>query len=177
MKKLAVTLILAMTALSAAAQQPPTPDAQIAAMKKLDYMAGKWVGEGWMQMGPQRSTFRGSETIQRKLDGTALLVEGAFFGKKPGSDVEVPVHTTLAVISYDPKGQKYDFATWLATGTSGDHVLTLTDKGWWWDLTTPGGKVKYTMTLTEAGEWLEIGEWSSDGAQWRKFFEMKLKKE
>lgn len=175
MKKLAVILILA---LSAAAQgPPPKPEAQIAAMKKLEYMAGKWSGEGWMQMGPQRATFRGGETVQRKLDGTAMLVEGAFFGKPPGSEVEVPVHTTLAVISYDPKGQKYDFNTWLATGGAGDHVLHLTDNGWYWEMNPPnGGTVRFTTTFKDK-TWFEIGEWSSDGAQWRKFFEMTLKKE
>jgi hypothetical protein len=160
-----------MFALGAFAQGPPKPEAQIAAMKKLDYMAGVWEGEGWIEMG-SRMTFRGTETVQRKLNGLALLVEGAFV-----SPQNVPVHTTLAVISYDPKTNKYDFDTWLGTGSSGEHELVLLDNGWQWEIHPPmGGVIRYTMTLTEAGEWLEIGERSKDGTEWKKFFEMKLKK-
>jgi Protein of unknown function (DUF1579) len=175
--KRAFASLLLFAAVPLAAQAPPKPEAQLAAMKKLDYMVGKWSGEGWIQMGPQRSTFRGSETIQRKLDGVALLVEGAFFGRMPGSDVEVPTHTTLAVMSYDPKTQKYRFTTWLATGSSGEHELVVREKGWQWETTSPQGTARFTMTLTDAGEWLEVGEFSSDKTNWRKFFEMKLKKE
>lgn len=163
-------LILAMAAFSAAAQQPK-PDAQIAAMKKLDYMVGDWQGEGWIEMGGPRIAFRGGEKIQRKLNGVALLVEGAFFAENG-----TPVHTTLAVMSYDPKGQKYDFATWLAQGTTGNHELKLIDNGWYWEIQPPGaGTIRFTMTLQD-GQWVEVGERSTDGTTWKKFFEMKLKK-
>jgi hypothetical protein len=168
MKKLGL-VFLVLTAVSLAAQ--PRPDAQIAAMKKLDYMAGTWRGEGWIDFGRGKMTFTGSETIQRKLDGVALLVEGAFVdaaGK--------PSHTTLAVMSYDPAAKKYRFSTWLATGTSGVHDLTVNDNGWQWELATPYGTMRYVMTLTDAGEWLETGARSTDGKEWKQFFEMKLKK-
>ncbi len=173
MKKLGLTWIL-LAGLSMAAQ--PKPDAQIAAMKKLDYMAGNWKGEGWIEMGGGRMTFRGGEVVQRKLDGTALLVEGSFFGKMPGSDAEVPVHTTLAVMSYDPAAKQYKFATWLATGSAGNHVLQLNENGWQWEIASSRGTARFVMKLTEAGEWHETGSFSSDGTNWRQFFEMKLKK-
>ena len=162
-------LMLAMAAFSMSAQ--PKPDAQIEAMKKLDYMAGDWQGDGWIDMGGSRITFKGGEKVQRKLNGVALLVEGSFF-----SESGMPVHTTLAVISYDPKGKKYDFNTWLAQGTTGDHELKLTDNGLYWELHPPGaGTIRFTMTLQD-GQWVEIGERSTDGTNWKKFFEMKLKK-
>ena len=44
MKKLGLAFLM-LIAMSVAAQQ--RPDAQIAAMKKLDYMTGVWRGEGW----------------------------------------------------------------------------------------------------------------------------------
>jgi hypothetical protein len=31
------------------------------------------------------------------------------------------------------------------------------------------------MDLTPAGEWVETGAWSADGATWRQFLEMKLR--
>ena len=158
------------------AQPPPSkPDAQIAAMTKLDYMIGQWHGDGWMDMGRGRETFRGSENIQRKLGGVALLVEGNFVGRPEGSDHDVPVHTTLAVISYDPQAQKYRFQSWLASGMAGERELVLIADGWQWEIRHPRGVIRYTMTL-RSGEWFEIGERSSDEKTWQKFFEMTLRK-
>ena len=173
MKKLGLMVML-LAAVSIAAQ--PKPDAQVAAMKKLDYMAGNWKGEGWIEMGGPRMTFHGGELVQRKLDGVALLVEGSFFGKRPGSDAEVPVHTTLGVISWDPATQTYMFSTWLATGSSGARELVVNSDGWQWDIPSPRGTVRFIMKLTESGEWHETGAISSDGTNWKQFFEMKLKK-
>ena len=46
-------------------------------MKKLDWLVGHWKGTGWMQMGPQgRKEFTITETIQGKLDGLVLVIEG-----------------------------------------------------------------------------------------------------
>jgi hypothetical protein len=173
-------LLAPLISAGAAIQQPPSapprPNAQIAAMDKLGYMAGTWQGEGWMDMGGRRATFRGSEVVQRKLDGTVLLVEGAFFAKIPGVEQEVPVHTTLGVISFDPRTQKYRFTTWLATGASGERELQVEPGGWEWRIDNPKGVVRYRMTLAENGEWLEVGERSVDGQAWEQFFEMRLKK-
>lgn len=168
MKKLGLVFLI-LAALSLTAQ--PRPDAQIAAMKKLDYMTGVWRGEGWVDMGGGKMTFTGSETIQRKLDGVALLVEGAFVDASGK-----PSHTTLAVMSYDSAAKKYKFSTWLANGVSGVHDLTVNDNGWQWDIVTPYGTMRYTMKLGESGEWIETGARSTDGKEWKQFFEMKLKK-
>lgn len=170
-----VALFLLVPALLA--QGPPKPEAQLAALAKLDSMVGTWTGEGWMDFGGRRATFRGSEVVQRKLGGVALLVEGNFFSRPPGTDKDIPVHTTLGVISFDPQTQKYRFTTWLATGTSGDRELILTEGGWRWEMKSPRGVIRYDTKITESGEWIEIGERSADGTEWTKFFEMKLKKE
>lgn len=184
MKKF-VAIILLSVAVPAAAQEqparpqrPPKPQSQIDAISKLDFMVGDWSGSGWMQMGPTKFPFRGSEKIVKKLDGTSILVEGAFLGKAPGSEVEVPVHSTLGVISFDPAAKKYRFATWLATGASGVHDLEILDDGksWRWSVVHPSlGTTRYTTSFAD-GDWFEIGERSKDGKEWTKFFEMRLKK-
>lgn len=158
------------------ARPDPTPQRQ--AMQKLDYMEGTWRGEGWIDIGGQRLTFRGSETVQWKLGGLVLLVEGDFYGLPPGAKEEVPVHTTLGVISYDPAAQSYPFRTWLATGSSGSRDLVLAERGWSWEIGGPQEprRVRYKMEITPAGEWLEVGERTGDGATWTQFFEMKLRK-
>ena len=151
-------------------------EVQRAAMSRLDYMVGNWEGVGWMEMNGERHTFRGGELIQRKLDGIALLVEGAFFGRPPGSREEVATHTTLGVISYDSRTETYRFRTWIAKGRAGERQLTLIADGWQWEIQYPKGVIRYVMKLTSAGEWFEIGERSEDGETWQKFFEMRLRK-
>lgn len=157
---------------AALAQQPDYgADLQRAELKKLENMVGTWEGSGWFQMGKERETFQGTEIIQRKLDGVALLVEGKF--KNPEGKV---IHETLAVISYDTKQKIHRFRTYLANGsTGGDHVIKLLPDGWEWGFEVPGGTMRYTIKTT-AGTWNEIGEFSRDGKTWLKFFEMNLKK-
>lgn len=77
------------------------------AMKKLELWAGKWEGSGWMQQGSVKETFTGTENVQRKIDGLAMLVEGKFTNKE-----NVVIHETLAVVSYNPKTKNYDFNTY-----------------------------------------------------------------
>jgi hypothetical protein len=191
-RPLAATALLAALAAPLAAQSgdlaarppasppgaPAPPTEQLEAMAKLRYLVGEWRGAGWIEMQPgRRLEFRGGERVQEKLGGLALLVEGRFTATPPGATQEVPVHTTLAVISYDPRAKKYLFDTWLATGTSGDHELVLTESGWHWEIRHPGGVVRYTFHRGPQGEWIEIGERSADGTTWSKFFEMTLRKE
>src|SRR5688500_1067507 len=91
---------------SQAAAAGPSP-AELAAIKKLNFLVGTWEGEGWSQRGPQRETYKGSETVRSKLQGKALLVEGLFI--EPIS--KKTVHETLAVITFDEKTSKYRFNT------------------------------------------------------------------
>ncbi|MDQ3373255.1 MAG: hypothetical protein M3521_05145, partial [Acidobacteriota bacterium] len=69
-------------------------EAKRAEMKKLDRLVGQWQGTGWIQQGKNRETFAGTENVQRKINGLALLVEGNFKNKEG-----VVIHETLAVLS------------------------------------------------------------------------------
>jgi hypothetical protein len=173
-KNVTVPLLLAF-ALPLLAQAPPATQREH--MKKLDFMIGRWKGEGWIDRDGQRRTFAGTETVQGKLGGIALLVEGLFKGKVAGQDEEVTVHETLAVISYDEKANTYRFRTYLASGQSGDHELQLDENGWRWGMKYPQAELRYTFKLTGKGEWFEIGEFSPDGQSWRQFFEMTLRRD
>jgi hypothetical protein len=169
-----LSLILLFGISTAFAQQDLGAEAQRAEMKKLENMTGTWEGSGWIQQGPAKETFSGTETVQRKLDGLALLIEGKF--KDPNGKV---IHETLAVISYDIKQKTHRFRTYLANGsTNGDQTIKLLPDGWEWgfDLPNGGGTVRYTVKPTDTA-WNEIGEFSRDGKTWVKFFEMNLKKQ
>lgn len=152
--------------------QQKSIDAQRAEMKKLDALVGSWKGTGWMQQGKERETFNGTETVQRKIDGLALIVEGRFVDKD-----NVVRHETLGVISYNLATKEYDINTFLASGRKGAYVLKATDGGWQWGFSFPGGAVRYSIKLT-ADTWLETGEFSMDeGKTWQKILEMNLRKD
>ena len=173
--RMLMSLLLLACAATAHAQQPPPPTEQLARMKVLDYMAGEWVGTGWIMQGGPRQTFSGREVVQRKLDGLALLVEGRFTSRPPGQDHDVVSHETLAVISFDPATSKYRFDTYLANGLTGEYDFTVLDTGWRWGFQVPAGEIRYTMTLEGGKRWIEVGEISIAGV-WRKFFEMTLER-
>ena len=163
-------------ALSVAAQAPPQPDpvAQAKEIKKLDFIVGEWAGEGWMILpGGVRETFTSWEKVQSKLEGVALLVEGLHKSRADGK----VVHQTLAVISYDEAAKNFRFKTNLANGRAGDYTgKVVADNVFEWGMDVPRGKIRYTIKLSDKGEWFEVGEYSPDGTTWRKIFEMTLKK-
>ena len=137
-------------------------------------MVGQWKGSGWMEQAGKRTDFSGAETIQSKLNGLALLVEGKFNTQVGGKDVTV--HETLAVLSSDERSKTFRFRTYLASGITGDQEAKLIDGGWQWGFQFPGGTIRYTIKVNEKDQWFEIGEMSQDGATWRKFFEMTLQR-
>jgi hypothetical protein len=171
MKILYSLLLLLTLSLPLSAQTAPAPTARLNEMKKLDYMVGQWKGTGWMEREGGRQTFAGTEMVQNKLNGLALLFEGNFKNKEGAV-----VHETLAILSYDEKAKSYNFRTYLANGSVGDHVLNLIEGGWQWGIQYPQGGVRFTFKLSDKGEWFEIGEFSQDGKNWRKFLEMTLQK-
>ena len=142
-------------------------------MQKLDKMIGKWSGSGWIQQGKNREEFTGTENVQQKLYGLALLIEGRFTAKNEPTKV---IHETLAVFSYNTKTNVYDFRTYLADGNGGNFTMIKTDSGYEWGMNFPGNRVLYTITIKD-GIWNEIGKMSRDeGKTWFQFFEMNLKK-
>lgn len=169
-KTFLLTAILLLTIVGAIFGQENTAEPQRAEVKKLESMVGQWKGSGWIQQGANRETFTGTENVQRKLDGLALLVEGKF--SNPAGKV---IHETLAVLSFSQKESKYRFRTYLATGMSGEYDLRLVEGGYEWGFQTQGGSIRYTIK-TDNDVWFEVGEFSRDGQNWMKFFEMKLDK-
>ena len=147
-------------------------------MGKLDFLIGEWKGDAWIQMGPgKRENVIQTETVTRKAGGKVLLVEG--LGRKELEDGKAGdvVHDAIAFISWDKARNTYRFNAHVAQQESVDTTLDMTAPNTLvWGFDTPQGKVRYTIRLTEKGEWNEIGEFSRDSANWMKFFEMTLTK-
>ena len=166
-------LLLIISSLSVNAQAP-SPAMQIEEMKKINFLIGEWQGEGWIQLGAnKRETFKQHETVQSKLNGLTLVIEGV--GKsKDGS--ERIVHNALAVVSYDLQKKNLRFSAYQANGQTIDAEAKITQSGLEWGFTQVYGTIRFTITLNEKGEWHEIGEINPDGKNWYKNFEMTLQK-
>ena len=145
-------------------------------MKQLEFLAGEWKGEGWFRMGPgEPSKVVQHEKVTPKAGGAALLIEGVGRAKTADGTPGAVVHDAAALVGWDEQAQKYVMATAVAgRGASSPWLEVRGDKHVVWGMDIPNGKMRYTITITEKGEWFEIGEYSRDGAQWSKFFEMTL---
>lgn len=176
MKKLLAALVLCLSPLAAHAQQAPG-SAQKEKMKALDFLAGQWRGEGWAVIGPgQRRTFTIEETVQPKLGGLVLLVEG--LGRtKDGPQAGAVSHNALATVAYDERAGQFRFRAYQMEGHYTDSEAKVGDRTLEWGFTDPRvGTIKFTIRVGDAGDWTEIGEVSRDAKTWAKFLEMTLRR-
>lgn len=163
-------------------QSPPSPSltAQNEAMKKLEKMVGNWQGQGWYEIQPgQRANFKSMEVIEKKLNGLIISVEGIHKAQIPNQPEERVVHHALALISYNPELKLYSFRAHLANGNSSNAEASINQDGdFVWGFQVPNKEhYRYKITINDKGQWLEVGELSADGNNWRKFFEMNLHKQ
>lgn len=174
MRKIAFILCLLLSHV-AFAQAPTSPKETVQdKMKAMDWLTGKWKGDGWMSFGPnQKHTFTQTENIQYKLDNTVLQIEGQ------GKNGNRTVHDALALMTYDAQDDNYTFHSYTAEGRhQTDANVTVEDKKMVWQMdSNPDRWIRYTIKLNEKNQWHEIGEMSTDkGQNWNKFFEMTLNK-
>ena len=174
--KLALAALLTVVAIVSvfAADEPKAKDVQRREMKKLDWFVGRWQGTGWIEMGPQgRHEFAQTETIEAKLDGLVLVIEGLGKAKEDGSTV----HTALAFVSYDHSAKKFRWHAFTPEGQI-DTEAKVDTATLEWTLQIPQqGRMHYTITRNEKGEWFEVGEMIQEDQTRHKFFEMTLRKQ
>ena len=157
-----------------AADQPTSKEVQLREMKKLDWFVGHWKGTGWIQMGPQgRHEFTQTETIEAKLEGLVLVIEGLGKAKEDGSTV----HTALAFVSYDHHASKFRWHAFTPEGQIDTEAKVGTDTLEWTLEIPQRGRMRYTITRNEKGEWFEVGDMIHEDQTRHKFFEMTLRKE
>ena len=169
MKKMFALLFVLFTATLAHADDA-------AEMHKLDFLLGDLTGEAWVQMGPGKPQYViQNEKVTSKVGGKAFLIEGLGREKLADGATGKVVHETIGLITWDEAKKTYRFIAHVADKPSVDTTLDLTAPNTAvWGFDTPQGKVRYTIRLTEKGEWNEVGEFSRDGSKWLTFFEMTL---
>lgn len=154
------------------AQQAPNVEAQREAMKKLDFLAGKWSGEARVQRGPGDTIeLIQTEEAQYKLGGLVLLIEGTGRSKTDGK----PVFRALATVSYDQAARAYRMRAY-NDGRYLETELKLAERGrgFQWGFTFGPIKTSYVMTINDRGEWIETGDVTAGEQPPRKFVALRV---
>src|SRR5215467_15812173 len=114
---------------AATAQNPFQPKQEtIDAIQKISFLTGNWKGTGWIQMGPQKSTFNQTENISAKVNGTIIQIEGQ---GKDQQKRDIVIHQAFAIISYDFENSKY-----LMKAFRGDGAQLIDDHSFQWDFSS-----------------------------------------
>lgn len=145
-------------------------------LSKLNFMAGRWKGEATvMQTGGTSIKVLQEERVEWRLDSLVLTVEGT--GRDPVTQ-KVNFHA-FAVISYNQQTKQLEMRAFTREGRQTDSYFNMiADNQFVWGFDVPGGKVKYTITLSaQTKTWNEKGEFSPDGTRWFPTMNMTLKKQ
>jgi len=165
------------TLLACFAQTPRVPnlDSQRAAMKKLEFLIGKWTGDARVLRGPGEPVeMIQTEEAQYKLDGLVLLIEGVGRNKSDGK----PALQALGMITYDDQNATYRFRAFndgrfLET----DVKLLDTGQGIAWGFALGEIKTSSVLRINDKGEWTELGEIRIGSQAPRKFMELTVSRQ
>jgi hypothetical protein len=140
------------------AQLPRVPDlkAQRAAMKKLDFLNGRWTGEARLLRGPGGAVaLVQTEEAQYKLEGLILMIEGVGRTKSGGQ----PVLQALGIISYDDESKTYHMRAYNDGRFLETEVKLLEEgKGITWGFSLGEIRTKSVLQISDKGEWTELTE-------------------
>lgn len=164
MLTLLLTLITATATTTAA-------DPALEAMQKLPALEGRWKGSGWIRTGPgEPSRFVGEETVETRLDGRVLVIEGRHLTP----DESEVVHHAFATITWDEDAKDYRFVSFVSNRGDGDHRGYMEDGAFVWENDSPSGRIRFVITV-EDDVWHETGQ-IQRGERWYPMFEMTLQR-
>jgi len=158
------------------AQTARIPDvaAQRSAMRKLDFLIGKWSGEASVLRGPGPLVeLVQTEEASFKLDGLLLMIEGVGRTKSDGT----LALQALGLISYDDELNTYRMRAfndgrWLES----DVELAEEQHSISWGFTIGEIRTKSILRLNEKGEWTELAELTWGDAPPRKLMDLTVRR-
>jgi hypothetical protein len=172
------SVLLCMVSLVPCMAQPPrAPDleAQRAALKKLNFLVGKWSGEARVLRGPgEPLELIQTEEAQYKLDGLILIIEGI---GKTKADGQVALQA-LGIVSYEDEAgtyrmRAYNDGRYLET----DLKVSENGKGITWGFRLGDIKTSSMLRINENGEWTELTEIVIGSEPARKFMELTVSRQ
>lgn len=171
---LATAGALALSAPTAALASAPAPGFGLKRSPFPDALVGRWEGTGWIALDGPKQLFNQSERIRWVAGGTVLLFEGRGTGAIKGSGEDPEAHESLGVLAYDHPKKQPRFSAYRGDGGFIDMVPVLTERSLGWTYEEGGRQFRFTISLSPAGRWHEIGEVSADGVAWKTIFGMDL---
>ena len=159
------------------AELPRIPDlnAQRAAMKKLGFLAGKWVGEARLLRGPgEPVVLAQTEEAQFKLDGLILEIEGIGRTKSDNK----PVLQALGIISFDDETSTYHMRAFNDGRFLETEVKLLEDgRSLTWGFALGSIRTSSVLRVNAKGEWKELAEIIIDSQPAKKLLELTVKRQ
>lgn len=158
------------------AQLPRVPDleAQREAMKKLDFLVGKWAGEARLLRGPAQSVeLLQTEEAQYKLDGLIVVIEGVGRTKSGGQSLL----QAFGIVSYDDGNATYRLRAFNDGRFLETQVKLLEEgTGMTWGFTLGEIRTSSILRINEHGEWAEFEEISIGSQPSKKLLELTVRK-
>ena len=156
-------------------QQPRTPDldAQRAAMKKLEFLVGRWSGEARMiraQADPL--VMIQTEEAQYKLGGLILTIEGVGRNKADGK----LALQAFGIVSYDDETGTYHMRAF-NDGRFLETEVKLIDKGFSWGFTLGQYRTSSVMRIDDKGNWTEQHEIAIGTQAQKKYMELTVSRQ
>jgi hypothetical protein len=162
-------LVLFGLALAAQDLRSKATDTQREAMRKLDFLVGRWRGPVTVARGPGEPLhLTQTEDVESRLDGLVLLVDG----KSMGANGDAPFQA-LATIAFDEATHTYRIRAY-NEGHYLDTELTVLSDGFSWGFAAGPAHIVNTMHLTGKGQWQETTEVAVGGDPPRKSVDMLL---
>ena len=173
-----VVVVVVTAAARLPAQIPTPPASHVRAMADLSFLLGRWEGRGAVETAPgQRYAFTSAEEVRMHLDGLVMTIEGIHFASVPGDQRGPKIHHAFATIRFDSTRGDYAITATRLDGATIEARGRAQDGSFIWGFQDPrAGHLRYTIRLSPDQHWTEIGERSSDGVVWTKYFEMTLSK-
>jgi hypothetical protein len=113
----------------------------------------------------------------RAMADLSFLLEGIHFASVPGDQRGPKIHHAFATVRFDVTRGDYAITATRLDGATIEARGRMQDGSFVWGFQDPrAGHLRYTIRLSPDERWSEIGERSSDGVAWTKFFEMTLGK-
>jgi hypothetical protein len=152
----------------------PDVEAQRSAMKKLEFLVGKWQGHARVLRGPgELVELVQTEEAQYKLGGLLLIIEG-LGRKKAGGELLLQA---LGIVSYDDESTTYRMRAF-NDGRFLEAEVQLLDEGLGltWGFTLGDIKTKSVLRINEHGDWTELAEITIGSQPARKLLDLSVRR-
>jgi len=173
-KHIIALIILCTVALPALAQNSP-PD-QVAQVKRLDWLVGTWEGTGWVSgTNGTRQDMETTIEVQRKLGGTALVIENLLLVGTPGPRGRMIADGSINVLFWDDRSGSFRLRSHRLDGHFTESAASVGERTL--QFRQPSDlrhEVRFAVKLDERGRSIWRGEQSMDGKEWKQFLEFIL---